>query len=87
MTCDKLVRCITVTVLAPTLGELILLVPIEHLETVDVVQITRIDAVPDERQWIPGSRCEAYEFSLNAHISSSGMENWMPCGSKARAIY
>jgi len=87
MTCDKLVRCITVTVLAPTLGELILLVPIEHLETVDVVQITRIDAIPNERQLIPGSSCEAYEFALNAHISSSGMENWMPCGSKARAIY
>src|SRR5882672_2959048 len=74
MTCDKLVRCITVTVLAPTPGELILMVLFEHLETVDVVQITRIDAIPNEHQLIPGSRCEAYEFSLNAHISTSGVE-------------
>jgi hypothetical protein len=60
----------------------------EHLETVDVVEITRIDAIPDERQWIPGSRCKAYEFSLNAHISSSGVENWMPAAARrTRAIY
>ena len=74
MTCDKLVPGITVTALAPTFGELVLMVLFEHLETVDVVQITRIDAIPDGRQWIPGSRCEAYEFSLNAHISSSGVK-------------
>jgi hypothetical protein len=76
------VRGIAVTVLAPTLGELVLMVLFEHLETVDVVQITRIDAIPDERQWIPGSRCEAYEFSLKAHISSSGVENCMPAAAR-----
>jgi hypothetical protein len=82
MTCDKLVRGITVTALAPTFGELVLMVLFEHLETVDVVQITRIDAIPDGRQWIPGSRCEAYEFSLNAHISTSGVENCMPVAAR-----
>jgi len=82
MTCDKLVRGITVTALAPTFGELVLMVLFEHLETVDVVQITRIDAIPDEHQLIPGSRCEAYEFSLNAQISSSGVENCMPAAAR-----
>jgi len=76
------VRCITVTVLAPTFGEFVLMVLFEHLETVDVVQITRIDAIPNERQLFPGSRCEAYEFSLHAHISYSGVENCMPAAAR-----
>jgi hypothetical protein len=54
----------------------------EHLETVDVVQITRIDAIRNECQLFPGSRCEAYEFSLNAHISSSGVENRLPAAAR-----
>src|ERR1700730_2375230 len=49
MACDKLVRGITVTVLATTFGELVLLVPFEHLETPDVVQITLTDSIPNER--------------------------------------
>jgi hypothetical protein len=49
MTCDKLVRGITVTVLAPTFGERVLLVPFEHLETPDVVQITLTDFISNER--------------------------------------
>jgi hypothetical protein len=77
----------TVTVLAPTPGELVLLVLFEHLEAVDVVQIARIDAIPSVRQLIPGSRCEAYEFSLKAQISSSGVKLDACCRSKARANY
>ncbi len=68
MTCDKLVRGIAVTVLAPTFGELVLLVPFEHLEAPDVVQITFTDSICDERWFTPGSRCEAPKLSLNAHI-------------------
>jgi len=43
------VRGITVTVLAPTFGELVLLVPFERLETPDVVEIVFTDSISDER--------------------------------------
>jgi hypothetical protein len=71
------VRGITVAVLAPTFGEVVFLVPFKHLETPDVTQITLADSISGEPHFIPGSRCEACELSLNAHNSSFVAENWV----------
>ena len=49
MTCDKLIGGIAVSVLAPTLGELVLLVPFEHLEAPNVGQITVTGSVSSKR--------------------------------------
>ena len=77
MTGDKLVRGITVAVLAPTFGEVILLVSFEHLETPDVVEITFTASASNERWFTPCSNCEARELSLNAHFSRSVVRGWI----------
>src|ERR1700730_17669678 len=78
MTGDELVRGISVTMLAPTFSERILLVPFEQLETPDVAQITLTDSVSDIRYFTPGgSKSVALILFLHAHVSSSGVENWM----------
>jgi hypothetical protein len=72
MTRDKLVGGGAVTVLAPTFGERVLLVPLEHLETPDVVQITSAGSVSGERQLTRSSlNWKTPELSLDAHIGSS----------------
>ena len=79
MTCDKPVRGVAVTVLAPTFGERVLLVPFQHLKAPDIVPIIFIGSVSDERQFTPSSsNWKTYELSLNAHVRSSVVENWMP---------
>src|SRR4051812_49787734 len=77
MTCDELVRSVTVAVLAPTFGEVIFLVSFEHRETPDVVEITLTASASNERWFAPCSNGEARELSLNAHISRSVVESWI----------
>jgi hypothetical protein len=37
MACDKLIRCVAITVLAPAFGEHVFLVSFEHRETSDTL--------------------------------------------------
>ncbi|WP_334408015.1 hypothetical protein [Bradyrhizobium sp. AZCC 2289] len=74
MTCDKLIRGITVAVLAPAFGEPVLLVSFEHLEAPDVVEITFAASISGKRWCVPCSSCEARELSLNAHFSHSAVK-------------
>ena len=67
MACDELVRGITVAELAPTFGKLILLLPLEHREASDLVEIAVAASASDEHRFAPCSNCEARELSLNAH--------------------
>ena len=53
MTGDELVGGITVAVLAPAFGELIFLVPFEHREAPDVVEIGLPSSISDRRRLTP----------------------------------
>jgi hypothetical protein len=74
MTCNKLVRGVTVAVLAPAFGEPVLLVPFEHREATDVGEITVAASVSDKRRLTPCQSRDARELSLNAHVSRSVVE-------------
>jgi hypothetical protein len=53
MACDKLIRCIAITVLAPAFGEFVFLVSFEHREPPDTVQISRAGFLSCRRQLAP----------------------------------
>jgi hypothetical protein len=76
MTCNKLVRGVTVAVLAPTFGQPVLLVPFEHRETSDVGEITSAASVSDKRRLTPCQSRDARELSLNVHVSRSVVEKF-----------
>ena len=77
MACDQLIRSISITVLAPTLGELIFLIPFEHSETPDVGEIPLTASTSDKCRLMPGSNCEACELSLDAHGNRSVVKSWI----------
>src|ERR1700737_1418287 len=54
MTCDKLIRGISVAVLAPTFGEAVLLVSFQHLEAPDIAEITLAASISDKPWCVPG---------------------------------
>jgi len=68
MACDKLVRCIAITVLAPAFGEHVFLVPFEHREPSDAVQIARTGFPSCRRQLSPVWKRAVIGFNkINAH--------------------
>src|SRR6266436_10262915 len=66
---DKPVRGIAVTVFAPTFGKLVLLVPFEHLETPDVVQLIFTDSISNESSFTPLGRNSLTNNSHNTLLS------------------
>src|SRR4029077_13172851 len=68
MTADKLVRGITIAMVAPTCCKRIFLVLLQHRETPDIVEIAPAAPASDERRFAPCWRGEARKLSLDTHV-------------------
>jgi hypothetical protein len=81
MACDKLIRCVAITVLAPAFGEHVFLVSFEHRKPPDTFQIARRGFLSCRRQLSPvlerrgiGLNSMFCWGAINAHIGSSSTE-------------
>jgi hypothetical protein len=79
--CDKLIRCVAITVLAPAFGEHVFLVSFEHRKPPDTFQIARTGFLSCRRQLSPvlerrgiGLNSTFCRRAINAHTGTSSTE-------------